>query len=147
MDTYMKKTAIVTGASRGIGRAISLKLAADGFIVIAAARADEEKAADYIEDLANQETDLTSYIIGTIAANEPLLAPGAKITLADASWFCGVTYDDRVKLRKEILDTTNDDLRTAAAALRKAFAEAQSCVVASAEALEQCGITEIKSIA
>ena len=51
------------------------------------------------------------------------------------------------KLRKEILDTTNDDLRTAAAALRKAFAEAQSCVVASAEALEQCGITEIKSIA
>ena len=47
----MKKTAIVTGASRGIGKAISLKLAADGFIVIAAARADEEKAADYIAEL------------------------------------------------------------------------------------------------
>jgi NAD(P)-dependent dehydrogenase (short-subunit alcohol dehydrogenase family) len=47
----MKKTAIVTGASRGIGRAISLKLASDGFIVIAAARADEEKAADYIREL------------------------------------------------------------------------------------------------
>ena len=82
---------------------------------------------------------------GTVAPTK--FKPGAKITLADASWFCGVTYDDRVKLRKEILDTTNDDLRTAAAALRKAFAEAQSCVVASAEALEQCGITEIKSIA
>ena len=48
----MKKTAIVTGASRGIGKAISLKLAADGFIVIAAARADEEKAADYIAELS-----------------------------------------------------------------------------------------------
>ena len=47
----MKKTAIVTGASRGIGKAISLKLAADGFTVIAAARADEEKAADYIAEL------------------------------------------------------------------------------------------------
>ena len=47
----MKKTAIVTGASRGIGRAISLKLASDGFIVIAAARADEEKAAEYIREL------------------------------------------------------------------------------------------------
>ena len=47
----MKKTAIVTGASRGIGKAISLKLAADGFIVIAAARADEEKAAGYIAEL------------------------------------------------------------------------------------------------
>lgn len=47
----MKKTAIVTGASRGIGRAISLKLASDGFIVIAAARADENKAAEYIAEL------------------------------------------------------------------------------------------------
>lgn len=47
----MKKTAIVTGASRGIGRAISLKLASDGFTVIAAARASEEKAAEYITEL------------------------------------------------------------------------------------------------
>ena len=47
----MKKTAIVTGASRGIGRAVSLKLASDGFIVIAAARADESKAAEYIAEL------------------------------------------------------------------------------------------------
>ncbi len=47
----MKKTAIVTGASRGIGRAISLKLASAGFTVIAAARANAEKAADYIAEL------------------------------------------------------------------------------------------------
>ena len=40
----MKKTAIVTGASRGIGRAISLKLASDGYIVIAAAAS---KYGDY----------------------------------------------------------------------------------------------------
>ncbi len=47
----MKKTVVVTGASRGIGRAISLKLASEGYIVIAAARADESKAADYIAEL------------------------------------------------------------------------------------------------
>ncbi len=47
----MKKTAIVTGASRGIGRAISLSLARDGYIVIAAARADKEKSAEYIAEL------------------------------------------------------------------------------------------------
>ena len=46
----MKKTVIVTGASRGIGRAVSLRLARDGFAVIAAARADAEKAADYIQE-------------------------------------------------------------------------------------------------
>jgi len=48
---FMKKTAIVTGASRGIGRAISLRLAKEGFLVIAAARADSAKAADYIAEL------------------------------------------------------------------------------------------------
>lgn len=47
----MKKTAIVTGASRGIGRAISLKLAENGFTVIAAARASEENAVEYIAQL------------------------------------------------------------------------------------------------
>lgn len=47
----MKKTVIVTGASRGIGRAVSLKLAADGFDIIAAARGAEEKVAEYVGEL------------------------------------------------------------------------------------------------
>ena len=47
----MKKTVIVTGASRGIGRAVSLKLAADGFAVVAAARGTAEKAAEYVGEL------------------------------------------------------------------------------------------------
>jgi 3-oxoacyl-[acyl-carrier protein] reductase len=38
------KVAIVTGASRGIGRAIALKLAASGAIVVAAARGDHAAA-------------------------------------------------------------------------------------------------------
>ena len=105
------------------------------------------KAADFIEDLANQDTDLTSYIIGTIAANEPLLSPGAKITMADARWFSGITYEFRAQLRREILETSNEDLRRAAEYLKKALAEGSACVVSSAEGLAACGITDIKSIA
>lgn len=47
------KVAVVTGAARGIGRAISLLLAKNGFTVVAAARtaADDEKVSAYISEL------------------------------------------------------------------------------------------------
>ena len=65
----MKKTVIVTGASRGIGRAISLGLAADGFTVIAAARAESQKAEEYIEQLKKISPE-SIYVSADISSSE-----------------------------------------------------------------------------
>ncbi|MBQ9329017.1 MAG: insulinase family protein [Solobacterium sp.] len=103
-------------------------------------------AADYIESLADEESDLTSYIIGTISSAEPLLSPGAKIRSADARWFSGITYEARAELRKQILETDNDALRQIAGALRNALNDAITCVVGSAETLDACEVQEKKTL-
>jgi 3-oxoacyl-[acyl-carrier protein] reductase len=48
-----KKAALVTGGSRGIGRAISLRLAADGFHVIVNFRSNHAQAAETVRLIAD----------------------------------------------------------------------------------------------
>ena len=103
-------------------------------------------AADYLTELAENGTDLTSYIIGTIAAGEPLVSPAAKILSADGRWFSGITYEVRQKLRHEILDASPEDIKAIAAAMKQCLAEGTVCVVGSKEAMEACSIEDIHSI-
>ncbi|MCA9839348.1 MAG: SDR family NAD(P)-dependent oxidoreductase [Trueperaceae bacterium] len=55
-----KKTAIVTGASSGIGRATALQLVAQGYSVYAAARRTEKMAEAQVEGLIPTYLDITS---------------------------------------------------------------------------------------
>jgi NAD(P)-dependent dehydrogenase (short-subunit alcohol dehydrogenase family) len=48
----MKKTAIITGGSRGIGFAVSLRLARDGFNVVVAGKRQEEECRENLEELS-----------------------------------------------------------------------------------------------
>jgi NADP-dependent 3-hydroxy acid dehydrogenase YdfG len=54
----MKKTAVVTGASSGIGEATARRLVAEGFHVVAAAR-----RGDRLDKLASEISDITPFVL------------------------------------------------------------------------------------
>ena len=54
----MKKTAIVTGASRGIGYAIAKQLGKDGFNIVMVATGSKEKNIDAIKKLEEENINV-----------------------------------------------------------------------------------------
>lgn len=57
MDEKSKKVAIVTGGSRGIGRAISIELARMGYYIIINYKSNAKAAADTLQAIRDRESD------------------------------------------------------------------------------------------
>lgn len=55
METLMAKIAIVTGASRGIGRSIAKRLAADGFAVVINYAGNSTAAKEVVDEIRNAD--------------------------------------------------------------------------------------------
>ena len=69
-DATEKKTALVTGGSRGIGRAICLDLARDGFYIIINYKSNKEAAEETLALIKNEnaEGEICCFDVGNAEA-------------------------------------------------------------------------------
>lgn len=85
---------------------------------------------------ADSHPDLDAYIIGAIAAGQPLLSPAGKISLAMTRWLAEISYENRYERRKKMLATTVEDLKRSAEQLSDAMAEGMVCIAGPKEKLD-----------
>ncbi|MGI6255970.1 MAG: insulinase family protein [Acutalibacter sp.] len=95
------------------------------------------ESAGYLRELAGQ--DMTGRIIGTVAESEPVLTARLIGRNADGLYWRGITQEDRCRRRREILETTGEDLVALADRLEAFENTASLCVVGSQSQIEQCG--------
>lgn len=97
-----------------------------------------DRCADVIERLCAENQDLTRYILGAMADADPLLGAAGKIRLAETRYFKGITQEDILRHREQLLHCRAEDLLRLCPALRTVAAEENYCIVAGQEQLNSC---------
>lgn len=96
-----------------------------------------EKASEFVRELNPDESELTKYIIGTFSGFERPLSARQKAGRALTAYITGKTIEDVQKERNEMLDTTVDDLRSAAEMLDAIIAQNYSCALGNEQKLRE----------
>ncbi|MBR3428886.1 MAG: insulinase family protein [Clostridia bacterium] len=98
----------------------------------------DKGAADYLREFSRRGENLDKYIISALNEMNPLMSPREKGSLADARILTGYTRADNERIRKEVLNTTPEQLEACGEWLDRFAAEGSICVVAHGDALKQC---------
>ena len=79
---------------------------------------------------------MTKYVIGTMAPAETQLTPSMKGERAMVMRFTGQTHDDRQKVREQIIDCTQEDIRALAGLMDSVVSDKYFCVLGSEDKLK-----------
>ena len=82
--------------------------------------------------------DITKFIIGAIGDASPLTTPKLKGTLATMRYLRGESYEDLEKTRRQMLDTSSDDLMRIADVIDGISKADAICVVGGKDKLSTC---------
>lgn len=96
-----------------------------------------DDAYKYLEEFDATEREMTKYIVGAVAATDRPKSAFTKAMRSDGDYFNEISYEARCRLRKEMLETTADDIRAAAGVVRSLMEENNLCVFSSKSRIEK----------
>ena len=108
--------------------------------------AEDGGAGDFLREFAKSSENLDRYIISALNELNPLLSPKNKGALADARMLTGYTREESERIRKEVLNTTPEQLAECAELFDRFAEEGSVCIVSHEEALHQCSGLEIDDL-
>lgn len=97
-----------------------------------------KNSAAFLRSFVEQTADFTGFIIGTVANGSPLMTPRTKAQVGDKLYFSKTTWEDRCRLRRQLLAATAQDLSNVADILEKTIQEGGICLVGGKEQLDKC---------
>lgn len=102
-----------------------------------------EDAAVFLKEYCKNEPDISQYIISSISSGEPLMSDGDRASIADGMYFRSITYEDRKKLRSDMLSMTPQKLLSVCGELEKTV---YCCITASEEVISSVKSRELETI-
>ena len=103
------------------------------------------EAGDFLREFASSGESLEGYIIGALGDSDPLITPKVLSVLSMSSYLRGETFLDRVRYRKELLETSPEDLIRLCDVIDKITQDGAPVVVGGRDKLDAC-IDKIKTV-
>lgn len=88
-----------------------------------------DNMADYIKNLSLDDSDLTTFIIGTISRLDPALTPHMKGQIATVRYISNISQGEVQKTRDEVLNTKLEDIRALSPILEDTMKQDYLCVL------------------
>ena len=104
-----------------------------------------EETPEYLRAFLEHTGSIENYIVGTTGDFDPYMSVKSMIRAGDLEYLIDLSYDDKQKIYKQILDTTMDDLRDTLKYFEKINEIDNVCIVGNKEAIDRCKdqLTEI----
>lgn len=96
-----------------------------------------DDAYKYLADFEADEREMTKYIVGAVAASDRPKSPYVKAMRADSDYLNEISIDLRNRIRREMLNTKKEDIRSMADTLKALMEENNLCVFSSKARIEK----------